>query len=126
MYACYKRKYFSSILKDNMYDKLKWSAIRLIIDETDRSDMIWSSNTYSITWFITGQFFVTFSSMNTNQYLEEMNSKIFFVIYGVVYLAKEVIMEMDTSMEYGNIVRQVNMQSAIINNLQRVWSLSSQ
>lgn len=58
--------------------------------------------------------------MNTNQYLEEMNSKIFFVIYGVVYLAKEVIMEMDTSMEYGNIVRQVNMQSAIINNLQRV------
>ncbi|CAG9532361.1 unnamed protein product [Cercopithifilaria johnstoni] len=48
-----------------------------------------------------------------------MNSKIFFVIYGVVYLAQEVTMELDTSMEYNNIVRQVNMQNDIINNLQR-------
>ncbi|KAL4002687.1 Collagen triple helix repeat (20 copies) family protein [Acanthocheilonema viteae] len=36
-----------------------------------------------------------------------------------MYLAQEVMMELDTSMEYSNIVRQVNMQNAIINNLQR-------
>ncbi|MCP9258203.1 Cuticle collagen 2(F) [Dirofilaria immitis] len=50
---------------------------------------------------------------------QEMNSKIFIVIYGVVYLANEVVMEANTSMEYSNIVRQVNMQSAIIDNLRR-------
>uniref|UniRef100_A0AAF5RXN1 Uncharacterized protein n=1 Tax=Wuchereria bancrofti TaxID=6293 RepID=A0AAF5RXN1_WUCBA len=48
-----------------------------------------------------------------------MNSKIFVIIYGIVYLVKEVVMELDTSMEYNNIIKQVNMQSAIINNLQR-------
>ncbi|VDO50260.1 unnamed protein product [Brugia timori] len=48
-----------------------------------------------------------------------MNSKIFVIIYGIVYLVKEVVMELDTSMEYNNIVKQVNMQSTIINNLQR-------
>uniref|UniRef100_A0A915Q484 Uncharacterized protein n=1 Tax=Setaria digitata TaxID=48799 RepID=A0A915Q484_9BILA len=48
-----------------------------------------------------------------------MNSKIFIAIFGIIYLAKEVMLQMDTSTEYSNIVRQVNMQNAIINNLQR-------
>lgn len=39
-------------------------------------------------------------------------------------LAQEVSMELDVSMEYSNIVRQVNIHSSIINNLQRVCSFS--
>ncbi|OZC05881.1 collagen triple helix repeat protein [Onchocerca flexuosa] len=48
-----------------------------------------------------------------------MDPKIFIAIYGIVYLANEVATEIDSSMEYSNMVRQVNMQSVIIDNLQR-------
>ncbi|VDK72031.1 unnamed protein product [Litomosoides sigmodontis] len=53
-----------------------------------------------------------------------MNWKILFAIYGIVCLAQEVTMELDMPMEYSDIMKQVNMQSAIINNLQRVRSFS--
>uniref|UniRef100_A0A8R1TZ82 Nematode cuticle collagen N-terminal domain-containing protein n=1 Tax=Onchocerca volvulus TaxID=6282 RepID=A0A8R1TZ82_ONCVO len=48
-----------------------------------------------------------------------MDPKIFIAIYGIVYLASEVVTEIDSSIEYSNMVRQVNMQSVIIDNLQR-------
>lgn len=94
---------------------------RSIIKKVIRSDM----NSCCIVEDVRNKPIFSISMLFEYFRIQKMNSKTLAIVCAVVYLAGEVMTEIDTSMEYSNIVKQVNMQEAIINNLQRVCQLSN-